>query len=146
MLGEEASRLLDRFEPLFSKVLEFIGGALETRGPYDGVAYWVEQTFKVVQRIEKRPSVALSTTPTAVEPSIASNTRKTWASVAARRPPPLSKEETSLREVKVWIEDKIERKALWTTPNNMVLAKVAAGTGEAGVVGVRKFPSGDIII
>jgi hypothetical protein len=42
MLGEEASRLLDRFEPLFSKVLEFIGGALETCGPYDGVAYWVE--------------------------------------------------------------------------------------------------------
>ena len=39
MLGEKASRLLDRLEPLFSKVLEFIKGALETRGPYDGVAY-----------------------------------------------------------------------------------------------------------
>jgi hypothetical protein len=66
--------------------------------------------------------------------------------VAVRRPPPLSKEETSLREVKVRIEDKGERKALWTTPNNMVLAKVVAGTREAGVVGVQKFPSGDILI
>jgi hypothetical protein len=48
--------------------------------------------------------------------------------------------------VKVRIEDKAERKALWTTPNNVVLARVAAGTGEPGVVGVRKYPSGDILV
>jgi hypothetical protein len=48
--------------------------------------------------------------------------------------------------VKVRVEDKLERTALWTTPNSTVLAKVVAGTGEAGVVGVRKFPSGDILV
>jgi hypothetical protein len=57
-----------------------------------------------------------------------------------------SNEEASLRQVKVRIEDKAERKALWTTPTNIVLPRVAAGSRGAEVVEVRKFPSRDILV
>jgi hypothetical protein len=96
MLGEEASSLLEHFGPLFSKVLEFVEGVLETCSLYDRVVYWVEQTFKAVQHIEKRPGAAPSTAPTTVEPSVASRALRTWASVAAVQAKLPSKEETSL--------------------------------------------------
>jgi hypothetical protein len=112
MLEEEASSLLERFGPLFSKVLEFVEGVLETCGLYNRVVYWVEQTFKAVQRIEKRPGTAPSTALTTVEPSVALRALQTWASVTAVQAKLPSKEETSLRQVKVWIEDKDKCKAL----------------------------------
>jgi hypothetical protein len=72
MLREEVSSLLEHFGLLFSKVLEFVEGVLKMCSLYNRVVYWVEQTFKAVQHIEKRPGAAPSTAPTTVEPSVAS--------------------------------------------------------------------------
>jgi hypothetical protein len=112
MLREEASSLLERFGPFFSKVLEFVEGVLKTHSLYDRVVYWVEQTFKAVQHIEKRPGTAPSTAPTTVEPSVVSRALQTWASVTAVQAKLLSEEETSLWQIKVQIEDKDKYKAL----------------------------------
>ena len=40
--------LLERLPALFLSTVEFIGAALSTRGPNDGVAHWAEQTFRAV--------------------------------------------------------------------------------------------------
>lgn len=52
----------------------------------------------------------------------------------------------ALRQVKVRVDDPRERTALWTIANHNILEKVAAKEGEVGVVGVRKLPSGDMVI
>ena len=133
--------LIKRLPDVLSRTTEFIEAALSTRGPNDGVAYWAEQTFKAVQRIEKgvlTPPMTRLTSP------VPKNTR-TWASVATAGSRP-SGEERALREVKVRITDTAERKALWTTANNTVLDNVARKAGEVRVVGVKKLPSGDIVI
>ena len=57
-----------------------------------------------------------------------------------------SGEECTLRKVKVRIIDTIERKALWTTANNIVLDKVARKAEGVGVIEVKKLSSGDIVI
>ena len=57
-----------------------------------------------------------------------------------------SGEECTLREVKVQITNTTECKALWTTANNIVLNKVARKAEGVEVVGVKKLPSGDIVI
>ena len=51
--GEDIQSFLERLPGLFEKMSDFIGATLSTRGPNDGVAYWAEQTYKAVQRIEK---------------------------------------------------------------------------------------------
>jgi hypothetical protein len=133
----------DALPELFDKVVDFVERALTTRGPNDSVAYWAEQTFDIVRRLEKRPlpsqSPALSTATTAAKPI------RTWAAVASGPSPP-TEEEVALRQVKVRVDDPRERTALWTIANHTILEKVAAKEGEVGVVGVRKLPSGDMII
>jgi len=129
---------------LFDKVLEFVEDALSTRGPNDNVAHWSEQTYEIIRRLERRvalipASPALSTATTAATPV------RTWASVAARPAPP-TEEETALRQVKVRVDDPRERTALWTTANNTILRKLAAKEQETGIVGVRKLPSGDVVV
>ena len=52
----------------------------------------------------------------------------------------------ALRQVKVRVDDPRERTALWTIANHTILEKVAAKEQEAGIVGVRKLPSGDLVV
>ena len=60
--------LLDRLPGLFDAVSNFVGATLAIRGPNDGVAYWAEQTYKAVQRLEQRaPTPATTATPRAGE-------------------------------------------------------------------------------
>ena len=72
---------------LFNKVLHFVEDTLSVCGLYDNVAYWAEQTYEIVQKLERTPllgqSLALSAATT-VTPTLA----QTWASVAVRPPPP----------------------------------------------------------
>ena len=70
---------------------------------------------------------------------------RTWA-IVATMPPRLSIDEKALREIKVRITDTQERKALWTTANKEVLDKVAKKADRVGVVGIKKLPSGDIVV
>jgi hypothetical protein len=102
------------------------------------VAYWAEQTFKAVQRIEKRTQVPGLVPSKAIKPS--------WAAVASRPHPGVAREGLALRQVKVHVADTTERQALWTTPNNTILQRVLQGAKGAGVVGVKKLPSGDVVI
>ena len=46
--GELIEALTEQLPDLLASMVEFIGAALSTRGPNDGVAYWAEQTFKAV--------------------------------------------------------------------------------------------------
>jgi hypothetical protein len=124
--------LRKRLGRLFSKVLEFVDSVLEALGPYDGVAYWVKQTFNAVQLIEKRPN-ATSSIALITELLAEYSTNLGFGGRAKNHPP--SNEEASLSQVKVPIEDKAESKALWTTSSNIVLPMVAAGTGGAEAVG-----------
>jgi len=64
----------------------------------------------------------------------------------AARPAPPTEEETALRQVKVRVNDPRERTALWTTANNTILRKLAAKEQETGIMGVRKLPSGDVVV
>jgi hypothetical protein len=66
--------------------------------------------------------------------------------VAATPSRRVTDEEAALRQIKVRITDITERKALWTTGNNIILRKVVQEIKGAGVVGVKKLPSGDIAI
>jgi hypothetical protein len=106
--GEESGRLSDlalrELPDLLASMVEFIGAALSTRGPNDGVAHWAEQTFRAVQRIEKRIATNQQSTEKGKE-------TRTWAAVASTPPRP-SSDEKALREVKVRITDTQERKAL----------------------------------
>ena len=70
---------------------------------------------------------------------------RTWATVATMPPRP-SIDEKALREIKVRITNTQERKALWTTANKEVLDKVAKKADRVGVVGIKKLPSGDIVV
>jgi hypothetical protein len=132
------SALVAQLPGLFDLVTEFVGASLTARGPNDGVAYWAEQTFKAVQRIEKRTQVPGLVPSEAIKPS--------WAAVASRPHPGVAREGLALRQVKVHVADTTERQALWTTPNNTILQRVLQGAKGAGVVGVKKLPGGDVVI
>jgi hypothetical protein len=102
------------------------------------VAYWAEQTFKAVQRIEKRTQVPEQAVSNAIRPS--------WAAIASRPHPGVAKEALALRQVKAHVADATERLALCTAPNNTNLQRVLQGAKGAGVVGVKKLPSGDVVV
>jgi hypothetical protein len=79
--------------------------------------------------------------------------KPTWAAVTARQMLQLietlrilSDDVASLRQIKVRITDLIERKNLWTTANYTIVEKVVEKGNRNGVVGVKKLPSGDILI
>ena len=63
-LNEPGPLLIERLPDVLSRTIEFIEATLSTRGPNDGVAYWAEQTFKAVQRIEKGVLTPPMTQPT----------------------------------------------------------------------------------
>jgi hypothetical protein len=116
--GEQRSpsSIMGVLPQLFDKVVSFIGDALAVRGPNDGVAYWAEQAYEATQRIERRmaslrtvPKISSTSTTTAA----ATTMNITWASVAARLPPP-SQEEATLQQVKARVVNASERTALWT--------------------------------
>ena len=80
---------------LFDKMVCFVEDALSVHSPNDNVAFWAEQTYGIVRKLEKAslqgqsPALSVATT---VAPAPA----RTWASVAARPLPP-SEEEVALR-------------------------------------------------
>jgi hypothetical protein len=129
---------------LFDKVVRFVEDALSVRGPNDNVAHWAEQTYEIVRKLEKTSLLGRSPAPSTTTTAVPTPAR-TWASVAARPPPP-SQEEVALRQVKVRVDDPRERTALWTIANHTILEKVATKEREAGIVGVRKLPSGDLVV
>ena len=53
---------------LFDKVLHFVENVLSTRGPHNNMTYWAEQTYKIIQKLERTPlpgwSLALSAVTT----------------------------------------------------------------------------------
>jgi hypothetical protein len=131
---------------LFDKVMSFVSNVLAMRGPNDGVAYWAEQTYRTVQRIEKKVASLQGQSPTlSTATTAAATVGRSWATVAAHPPLPLQ-EETALRQVKVCIDNLREQTALWTTANNTVLGKIVAKEQEAGIVGIQKLPSGDLVV
>ncbi len=132
------SALVAQLPGLFDLVTEFVGALLTARGPNDGVAHWAEQTIKAVQRIEKRTQVPEKTARNAIRPS--------WAAIASRPHPGIAKEALALRQVKVHVANITERQALWTTPNNTILQRVLQGAKGAGVVGVKKLQSRDVVV
>ncbi len=129
---------------LFDKMVCFVEDALSVHSPNDNVAFWAEQTYGIVRKLEKASlqgqSPALSAATTVTPAPV-----RTWASVAARPLPP-SEEEVALRQIKVRVDDPRERTALWTIANHTILEKVAGKEREAGIVGVRKLPSGDLVV
>lgn len=135
--GPEAERLLEGLPGLFNQVVDFVGAVLAIRGPYDEVAHWAEQTYRIVQRLEKAPSPLKPSS----EPE-----KLSWAAVAAQRPAANIEEEVSLRRVKIRIADSAEKKTLWKEPNSEILQRVVQKIRGAGVVGIRKLPSGDIMV
>jgi hypothetical protein len=58
----------------------------------------------------------------------------------------LADDVASLWQIKVRITDLTERKNLWTTANRTIVEKVVEKGNGSGVVGVKKLPSGDIIV
>ena len=52
---EGISAIVEGLPGFLDKVGDFVRDTLSSRGPNDSVAYWVEQTFKAVQRIEQTP-------------------------------------------------------------------------------------------
>ena len=68
-----------------------------------------------------------------------------WARVASL-PPPLTEDESLLRQVKVRVTNYTERKALWTIANSVILQRVVRKADNVGVIGVKKLPSGDLVI
>jgi hypothetical protein len=145
---EGISAIVEGLPGFLDKVGDFVRDTLSSRGPNDSVAYWVEQTFKAVRRIEQTPRTkpgdnTIPTTPR----------KPTWAAVTARQmlqpietPRMLSDDVASLRQIKVRITDLTERKNLWTTANRTIVEKVVEKGNGNGVVGVKKLPSGDILI
>lgn len=135
--GPEAVDFLEKLPKIFDSVAEFVIAVLAVRGPYDEVAHWVEQTYKAVQRLEKTPPASQRS----YEPE-----KPSWAAVAAHRPVDRIQEEVALRRVKIRIADSAEKTALWKEANNAILGRIARTAVGAGVVGVRKLPSGDIVV
>ena len=58
----------------------------------------------------------------------------------------LSDDIASLWQIKVRITDLTEHKNLWTTANCTIVEKVVEKGNRTGVVGVKKLPSGDILV
>jgi hypothetical protein len=58
----------------------------------------------------------------------------------------LADDVASLRQIKVRIIDLAERKNLWSTANRTIVKKVVERGNGSGVVGVKKLPSGNIIV
>ena len=58
----------------------------------------------------------------------------------------LADDVASLRQIKVRITDLTERKNLWTTANRTIVERVVEKGNGSGVVGVKKLPSGDIMV
>ena len=135
--GPKAEGFIEGLPGFFDEVVNFVSAVLAVRGPYDEVAHWVEQTYKAVQRLEKAPKPKEHS----YEPE-----KLSWAAVAAQRPAERMEEEFSLRRIKVRIADSAERKSLWKEANNEILQRVVRKAGGAGVVGIRKLPSGDIAV
>jgi hypothetical protein len=89
--------IVSMFLELFDKVLRFVEDPLLVRGPNDNVAFWAEQTYEIVPKLGRTSllglSPALSSATTATPASVWRGTpalalAQTWASVAARLPPP----------------------------------------------------------
>lgn len=129
--------------PTFCRsVATFVDGALAVCQNRDGIAHWVEETYKSVQKLVATPPVAVAK-PSNPGPSM---TRISYAD-AARRRAPLSENQLQLRQIKIRVSDPAERKKIWTTPNNIILQSVVEKTRtDAEAVGVKKLPSGDIVI
>ena len=52
---EGITAIVEGLPGFLDKVGDYVRDTLSSRGPNDSVAYWVEQTFKAVQRIEQLP-------------------------------------------------------------------------------------------
>jgi hypothetical protein len=61
-------------------------------------------------------------------------------------PQMLSDDVASLQQIRVRISDPTERKNLWTTANRTIVEKVVEEGNGNGVVGVKKLPSGDLLV
>ena len=109
---EGITTIVEGLPGFLDKVGDYVRDTLSLRGPNDSVAYWVEQTFKAVQRIEQTPRTESDTIP-------AIPRKPTWAAITARQtlqpiatPRILSDDIASLRQIKVRITDLTERKNL----------------------------------
>jgi hypothetical protein len=145
---EGISAIVEGLPGFLDKVGDFVRDTLSSCGPNDSVAYWVEQTFKAVQRIEQTPRTKPGDNRIPAIPG-----KPTWAAVTARQmlqpietPRMLSDDVASLRQIKVRITDPTERKTFWTTANRTIVEKVVEKGNGNGVVGVKKLPSGDILV
>jgi hypothetical protein len=138
--GDDFKALAEQLPGLCDSVLDFVGTALATCGHYDNVAHWVEQTYKAVRKLGSASSTAIAT-PT---PSITPN-KPSWARVASLPPPP-TEDENLLRQVRVRVTDPAERKAIWTQANSGKPQSVVRKVDDAGVVGIKKLPSGGLVI
>jgi hypothetical protein len=147
--GLSQSLRLWRASPGFlNKVGDFVQDTLSSHGPNDSVAYCVEQTFKAVQCIEQTPRTKSGDNKIPAIPR-----KPTWAALAARQMLQpietlrmLANDVASLRQIKVRITDLTERKTLWTTANRTIVEGVVEKGNGGGVVGVKKLPSGDIMV
>ena len=145
---EGITAIVEGLPGFLDKVGDYVQDTLSSRGPNDSVAYWVEQTFKAVQRIEQLPRTKSGDNTIPAIPW-----KPTWAAITARQtlqpiatPRMLSDDIASLRQIKVRITDLTERKNLWTTANRTIVEKVVEKGNGNGVVGVKKLPSGDILV
>jgi len=115
--GGDFAALVAQLPDLFNNVTELVTTALATRGCYDNVANWVEQTYKAVRKLGSASS-------TAITPPITTTSNKpTWARVTSHPPPP-TQDEATLRQVKVRVTDPADRKTIWTTANAAILQRV----------------------
>jgi hypothetical protein len=137
--GDDFAALVAQLPDLFNNITEFVTTALATRGYYDNGANWVEQTYKAVRKLRSASSIAV--TP----PTTTTSNKPTWARIASHLPPP-TQDEATLRQVKVRVTDPADRKTVWTTANAAILQRVVKKTENAGVVGIKKLPSGDLVI
>lgn len=136
---EAAASFLDYLPTFLESVRGFASDALAAEVPRDlTAAFWAERTYKAVKDLEVRQQAAPSG-----KGVVPLKSTRTWAAIAQWTSP----ESRALREVKVRVGDSTERKQIWATPNKEILQKLVKQIGEeAGVVGVRKYPSGDLAI
>src|SRR5450432_4583696 len=59
--GDDFKALAEQLPGFCDRVLDFVGTTLATRGHYDNVAHWVEQTYKVVRKLGSASSTAIAT-------------------------------------------------------------------------------------
>jgi hypothetical protein len=69
--GDDPAALVAQLPDLFNNVMKFVTTALATRGCYDNVANWVEQTYKAVRKLGSASSTAVTppTTTTSNKPT-----------------------------------------------------------------------------